>query len=66
MVQFPMPFGAECLMMHFAVRMLGEMLFPARGQLCLLASSCLYKLNGVLVVALCLLVGAVFGHVKRA
>ena len=52
----------------FGVKFVRERLVVVQdvGQLFLLASSCLYKLNRVLVVAFCLVVGAVFGHVNRA
>jgi hypothetical protein len=66
MVQFPMPFGAEGLMMHSAGADVGRDVVSCTRTAFSFGPSCLYKLNRVLVVAFYLLVGAVFGHVKRA
>ncbi|WP_396440262.1 hypothetical protein [Limnohabitans sp.] len=66
MVQFPMPFGAKKLKMCFAGADAGRDVVSCTRAAFSFGIILSIQVKRVLVVALCLLVGAVFGHVKRA
>jgi hypothetical protein len=66
MVQFPMPFGAEDLIMHSAGADVGRDVVSCTRAAFSFGIILSIQVKRVLVVALCLLVGAVCGHVNRA
>jgi hypothetical protein len=66
MVQFPMSFGAKELMMHLAGADVGRDVVSCTRAAFSFGINLSIQVKQVLVVALCLLVGAVCGHVNRA